>query len=131
MRRSSTSLQIDSLITISRLPRLRNGKLRLAIYIFLALVLCFPVPAKSALVSGRVYDPNGNVVRNTTFIVQNAGRQPICKNFTTDDSGTYGVYLEPGEYFAEPKENKPGWEGVIRSYPQPVRQDIHLRVRGR
>ena len=93
------------------------------------LVLSFAVPAKSALVSGRVYNQNGALVRNTTFTVQDSNRQPVPgKDFQTDRSGTYGVYLEPGEYFVRAKENDSKGEGVIKSYPQPVHQDIYLRA---
>jgi hypothetical protein len=125
MRNSPASPYTEFLTAIYRLPPKRTGTFCLGVGLFLALVLCVAVPAKSALVSGQVYDKDGNVVRNTTFILQDGGRKPLGKEFATDGSGTYGVYLDPGLYYVQP-QNHSELEGEIRSYPQPVHQDIHL-----
>ncbi|MEJ2008749.1 MAG: carboxypeptidase-like regulatory domain-containing protein [Acidobacteriota bacterium] len=103
---------------------MRAGRIGLGIGILLTLVLCFAVPAKSALVSGRVYSPKGKVVPNTQFTVTNAKGDRVA-TFTTDGTGTYGVSLNPGVYSVRSKD-KPGWVGEVRGSPQPGHEDIHL-----
>src|SRR5947208_6732709 len=60
----------------------------------IAFTLCLPISASADIVSGRVYDPGGSVLPNTTFVVE-AGKGEAVK-FKTDESGNFSVYLEPG-----------------------------------
>jgi hypothetical protein len=78
-------------------------------------------------VSGRVYDASDNVSKGKTFDVLNQADKPVS-TFTTDASGTFTVYLDPGTYKVRPKGDDTV-EGTIASAPQPVRQDVRLHRR--
>ncbi len=96
----------------------------------IAFTLCLPISASADIVSGRVYDPGGSVLPNTTFVVE-AGKGEAVK-FKTDESGNFSVYLEPGRYTVHPlRDGKPdpSLEGIVESYPQSAHQDIRLKKR--
>lgn len=81
----------------------------------------------AALASGHVYNPGGHPVPNQTLVVYNANGKPTDRQFATDNSGSYGIYLQPGEYIMRAANNA-YQEGRITSHPQPVDQDIHLHA---
>lgn len=89
----------------------------------IALALFLPVSVSAGAVSGRVYGPDNELVKNTTFTATSAqGRV----EFSTDASGNFSVYLDSGRYTVKSKAD-PALQGQIDSYPQPVQQDIHLQ----
>ena len=92
----------------------------------LALLVCFAVGAWADLVSGRVFDPNGNALKNTAFDVFKG--DAVANRFTTDASGNFTVYLDSGRYTVRPQNDKT-LEGTLESYAQPARQDIRLHRR--
>ena len=94
--------------------------------ITLALVFCSAIAAWADLVSGRVYDPDGNVVKSASLEVVKG--DAVVNTFTTDGSGNFTVYLEPGTYRVRMK-GQASLEGTIQGYQQPVRQDIRLQKR--
>jgi len=94
--------------------------------ITLALVFCSANAAWADLVSGRVYDPDGNVVKSAPLEVVKG--DTVVNTFTTDGSGNFTVYLEPGTYKVRMK-GQASLEGTIQGYQQPVRQDIRLQKR--
>ena len=91
----------------------------------IAVVLCLAVSAWADFVSGRVFDQDGKIVPKATFTAEGGGH---TVNFTTDDSGSFSVYLEPGTYTVHPSADNTV-EGVIHGYPQSATEDIHLRRR--
>jgi hypothetical protein len=96
----------------------------------IAFILCLPISANADIVSGRVYDPGGTVLPNTTFVVE-TGKGEAGK-FKTDESGNFSVYLDPGRYTVHPlREGKPdrSLEGILESYPQSAHEDIRLKKR--
>lgn len=92
----------------------------------IAFALLFSVSAAAGTVSGRVYDPDGNPVKNTFFTAtaKPARGEPV--DFKTDPLGNFSVYLDPGRYIVSPKGDA-SLQGEIDSYPQPLQQDIRLK----
>jgi hypothetical protein len=90
----------------------------------IALALFLPVSVSAGAVSGRVYSPDNELVKNTTFTATSVQGKAV--EFGTDASGNFSVYLDPGRYTVRSNVNT-ALQGEIDSYPQPVQQDIHLQ----
>jgi hypothetical protein len=86
------------------------------------LASCLCAYVRADVVSGRVFDPDENVVKNGDFVVESE-HGPV--KLTTDSSGSFNVYLDPGTYRVRSQDNT--IEGIIRAYPQPANQDVHLK----
>jgi hypothetical protein len=95
----------------------------------LALALSISVPAKGDLVYGRVYGAEGKFQPRNAFTLKDSTGRTV-QEVKTDEYKGYSVFLSPGTYKVEftDKDNAL-WVGEIESYPQPVRQDIHLKKR--
>ena len=91
------------------------------------LALCFPTAVTAEVVTGQVYDPDGVLLTNQTFRV--LGEQDtVVATFTTDESGYFSVYLQPGAYRVR-RQGTDDSEGEIKGHPQPARQDVRLTRR--
>src|SRR5439155_12042834 len=127
---TQTPTRIDTL-SPSRRTRLGNtGTMWAARLVAIAFTLCLPISVNADLVSGRVYDPGGSVLPNTTFVVDTGKGEAV--KFKTDESGNFSVYLDPGRYTVHPlREGKPdlSLEGIVEGYPQSAHQDIRLKKR--
>lgn len=88
-----------------------------------AVAFCLTISARADFVSGRVFGPDGRILPNTNFTVEDRGQKT---NFTTDNSGNFSVYLDPGTYTVRPSSDA-SLEGVIHGYPQSTTEDIHLK----
>ncbi len=95
------------------------------IWLGIAVVLCLVVSAWADFVSGRVLGPDGKVMPNATLRAEN---KENTVSFTTDNSGNFSVYLEPGTYTVHSSADNTV-EGVIHGYPQSATEDIHLKKR--
>ena len=94
-----------------------------ALWILIAFVFYSPIPTRADAISGKVYGPDGQILKSRSFTVVTP-RGPV--EFSTDDSGNFSVYLDPGRYTVRPKDDAT-LEGLVTSYPQPAREDIHLK----
>jgi Carboxypeptidase regulatory-like domain len=95
--------------------------------VVIGLALCFPTEVRAEVVSGQVYDPDGVLLTNQTFRV--LGEQDtVVATFTTDGSGYFSVYLQPGAYRVR-RQGSDDSEGEIKGHPQPARQDVRLTRR--
>ncbi len=92
----------------------------------IALALCFAADVRADVVSGQVYGVDGKVAAKQPFRVLKG--DAVAITFTTDESGYFSVYLDPGAYKVRP-QGKDDAEGDINGYPQPARQDVRLRRR--
>jgi len=92
--------------------------------LMMVLVFCLPTGAEAGLVYGRVYGAEGEFEPGDAFtlIISEARRIEV----KTDKFKGYSISIAPGMYDVEFTKNKK-WKAVIQSYPQPVRQDIHLK----
>ena len=102
-----------------------------ACLIMAGIVILTGTPLRADLVSGRVYDSSGKPVPAKSFTVKNS-KGTCVKQFDTDQSGNFGVFLSSGRYsvgYAPPNQDCSKFKdlGVIESYSQPVQQDIHLK----
>lgn len=89
----------------------------------------FAIPAKGDMVYGRVFGTEGKFQPGDSFTVKDSTGRTI-KEVKTDERKGFSVFLSPGSYKVEFKDkDKATWEGQIESYPQPARQDIHLKKR--
>lgn len=95
----------------------------LVLCVTIAFALLLPTPTHADQISGRVYDPSGVVMKDRTFTAQRGRDSTIT--FRTDPSGNFSVYLDAGRYEVHP-QNDSSMVGEIKSYNQPVDQDIHL-----
>jgi hypothetical protein len=93
----------------------------------IGLALFLPTEVRAEVVSGQVYDPDGVLLTNQTFRV--LGEQDaVVATFTTDGSGYFSVYLQPGTYRVR-RQGADDAEGEIKGHPQPARQDVRLTRR--
>lgn len=108
----------------------RNKRLR-----FLSLAITFllwvTIFARADIVSGRVFDPDGNLLQNVTFYVyEDEQARDRVAEFTTDESGHFSVYLDQGTYLVRSADER--FEGEVHGYPQSTsEEDIHLHLRRR
>ena len=109
----------------SRPQNARAQRAKLCLVIGLA--LCFPTAVTADVVSGQVYDPAGVLLTNQTFRVLGEG-DAVVATFTTDASGHFSVFLQPGAYRVR-RQGADDMEGEIKSLPQPARQDVRLTRR--
>ncbi len=123
MLSSRTLANAEILKPTPRAPRVCIRRGHHGVGVVLAFVLCFAIPTRADLVSGHVYGPNGELLPNRSFTIQETKGQ-----FNTDASGNFTVSLDPGHYTVRPT-NDDSLEGSITSYSQPVQQDIHLGKR--
>ena len=100
---------------------------RAKLCLIVGLALCFPTVVTADVVSGQVYDPAGALLANQTFRVLGEGDVEVAK-FTTDASGHFSVYLQPGAYRVR-RQDADDLEGGIKSSPQPARQDVRMTKR--
>ncbi len=89
-------------------------------------VICFALEARADVVSGQVYGTDGRVAAKQAFRVLKG--DAAVATFTTDESGYFSVFLDPGAYKVRP-QGKDDAEGDISGYPQPARQDVRLKRR--
>ena len=123
MFRVKTSSLAPARVSRPQDARAQRAKLCLVI----GLALCFPTAVTAEVVSGQVYDPGGTLLANQTFRVLGEG-DTVVATFTTDGSGHFSVYLQPGAYRVR-RQGADDSEGEIKSYPQPARQDVRLTRR--
>lgn len=91
-----------------------------------ALAVGFPfvVPCEAGIVYGHVslvggtFPPQGEL----TFSEARGNRF----NVKTDQKGNYNVVLPPGVYSVTFTQGETTWQGTLRSYPNPVKQDIRM-----
>jgi hypothetical protein len=89
----------------------------------IAFALCLVDSANADFVTGRVYDPDGNILKNKAFTVDGKNI-----NFKTDGSGNFSLYLDPGTYKVHQSDDR-SVEGIVHGYPQSAQEDIHLKKR--
>jgi hypothetical protein len=88
-----------------------------------------PVVANAELVYGRVFGADGKFKPRDSVVIKDSNGRAV-KTVKTDEYKSYSVYLPPATYKVEFKDNSNAiWEASIKSYPQPVRQDIYLKKR--
>lgn len=100
-----------------RMSPFRNGMRAPIVALALA---CLTGAAQGAMVYGRVY--GGGFKAGESFTVASAQKE-IRLTVPTDRNRNYAVDLPPGRYRVEYR----GRTAEIRSYPQPVQQDIRFK----
>ena len=91
------------------------------------LAVCFALPARADLVSGRVSGADGKFQPKDSFVVKDADGKKV-KEVKTDEYKGFSVFLQPGTYKAEfVDQEKKVWQAPLESYPQPARQDIDFK----
>ena len=97
------------------------------IQVSLAFILFFcAVPAEAGMVYGRVYCEGCNLPPQITFTVTNQANNESF-SVTTDSNRDYSIFLSPGIYrVVVTHGHDRRWEARIRSYSNPIREDIYL-----
>ena len=98
-------------------------------WLAIILILFFAISAEADMVSGRVYDKTRTFQPGDEITI--SGRDPngnfISVRAQTDrKDGSYKLFLPPGAYEVELKKENKTLRGKIRSFPQPIQQDIYL-----
>jgi hypothetical protein len=89
--------------------------------------VCFVLPARADLVSGRVSGAENKFEARDTFVVKDSTGK-VVKEVKTDEYKGFSVFLQPGSYQVEfVDKDKKVWQATLESYPQPARQDIELK----
>ena len=92
----------------------------------------FAVSAEAGMVYGRVYCDGCDLPRQITFdVTKKTGTDSITQKkittITTDENRDYSMFLPPGIYKIKViNAQKRQWGARIRSYSNPIRQDIYL-----
>lgn len=91
----------------------------------IALVFYHPFSACADLVYGRVYDKRRTFQpEKDTFLVEDPTGKVVAERVGTNKDGAYSLFLPPGVYRVKFPD---GRNATIQSYPEPIRQDIHLK----
>jgi len=98
---------------------------RVAFCLATTLTLFLPHSARADQVYGRVF-VDGQIQPHRSFTVKDSSGRSV-RDATTDEYGGYSLFLPPGTYRVEFRDDGATLEATIESYPQPVRQDIYLR----
>ena len=88
------------------------------------LFLAIPNGALAGLMYGQVLDAQGHTLEVGSFIVMREAQGPVT--VYPDEHNRYSVYLPEGTYTAELRVNEQLWRAVLRSFPQPYRQDLYF-----
>lgn len=90
-----------------------------------AVVFSSVVPSEAGMVYGHVsldggaFPPQGEL----TFL----DTKKHVFTIRTDQNGNYNAFLPPGVYRVTFEQEGDTWSATIRSYPNPVKQDIRMK----
>jgi hypothetical protein len=88
------------------------------------LFLTVPNGALAGMVYGKVLNAQGDTFHIDSFIVMGGPEGPMTVYL--DEHNRYSVYLPEGTYTAECQVNNRLWRAVLRSFPQPYRQNLYF-----
>ena len=90
-----------------------------------AVVFSSAVPSEAGTVYGHVSLDGGAFPPQGKLTFSNAKGHVF--NMITDQNGSYNGFLPPGVYTVTFEQEGATWSATIRSYPNPVKQDIRMR----
>ena len=90
-----------------------------------AVVFLSVVPSEAGTVYGHVFLDDGSFPPQgiLTFLDAEGNRFTM----RTDQNGNYNAFLPPGVYTVTFTQEGATWGTTIRSYPNPVKQDIRMK----
>ena len=89
-----------------------------------AVIFSSVVPTEAGMVYGHV-SLNGGAFPPQGILTLDANGNSFT--IRTDRNGNYNVFLPPGVYAVTFAQEGATWSATIRSYPNPVKQDIRMR----
>jgi hypothetical protein len=89
------------------------------------LFLAVPQGAVAGLVYGQVLNAQGDTLRVSSFVVKRGPQDPPITVYP-DEHNRYSVYLHEGTYTVECQVNNRLWRAVLKSFPQPYRQNLYF-----
>ena len=89
-----------------------------------AVIFSSVVPTEAGMVYGHV-SLNGGTFPPQGILTLDANGNSFT--IRTDRNGNYNVFLPPGVYTVTFAQEGATWSATIRSYPNPVKQDIRMR----
>ncbi len=90
-----------------------------------AVVFSSVIPSEAGTVYGHVFLDGGSFPPQGILTFQDAkGNRFTMK---TDQNGNYSAFLPPGVYTVTFTQEEAVWSTTIRSYPNPVKQDIRMK----
>ena len=90
-----------------------------------AVVFSSVVPSEAGTVYGHVFLDGGAFPPQGVLKFSDAKGKSF--NIRTDRNGNYNGFLPPGVYEVTFTRGGAKWSATIRSYPNPVKQDIRMR----
>ena len=90
-----------------------------------AVVFSSVVPSEAGTVYGHVSLDGGAFPPQGVLTFSDAEGNSF--NMRTDQNGNYNGFLPPGVYTVTFTQEGATWSATIRSYPNPVKQDIRMR----
>lgn len=90
-----------------------------------AVVFLSVVPSEAGTVYGHVSLDGGSFPPQGKLTFSDAKGHVF--NMITDRNGNYNGFLPPGVYTVTFTQEEATWSATIRSYPNPVKQDIRMR----
>ena len=89
-----------------------------------AVIFSSVVPTEAGMVYGHVSLDGGAFPPQGILTLDAKGNRFTIR---TDRNGNYNVFLPPGVYKVTFTRGRATWSATIRSYPNPVKQDISMR----
>jgi hypothetical protein len=89
------------------------------------LLLSFPPSSEGGMVYGRVYSPQGIFRPGDRFELYDTSGKKV-RDVATGSDGSYNLNIPEGTYRVQFTKGGETWQAWIESFPQAVRQDIHL-----
>lgn len=90
-----------------------------------AVVFSSVVPSEAGTVYGHVSLDGGAFPPQGVLTFSDAKGNSF--NMRTDQNGNYNGFLPPGVYTVTFAQEEATWSATIRSYPNPVKQDIRMK----
>jgi hypothetical protein len=90
-----------------------------------AVVFSSVVPSEAGMVYGHVSLDGGAFPPQGKLTFSDAKGHVF--NMITDRNGNYNAFLPPGVYTVTFTQEEATWSATIRSYPNPVKQDIRMK----